>query len=298
MAYGWPEKIEQAKAYPVDLNQFATDIQFDEGIWYSQTRSAISYPEDGNGYCLQLEDTSFWFKHRNRCILEVLRRFPPGPPFFDIGGGNGFVSAAVQGIGCSVVLLEPGVQGARNARLRGIENVICSTLDDAGLLPERMPSAGAFDVVEHIQDDVSFLRSIASRLVPGGRFYLTVPALPILWSQIDELAGHYRRYTTTALSSLLTEVGLHIEYVTYFFSMLPLPIFLLRSIPHRIGIRRSDAEFGKRSYGEHHPPNRFAIFLQKLQDRELAIIRSGRTMITGTSCLAVAKKSQRNPFRS
>lgn len=287
-----------AKAYSVDLGEFATNIQFEEGIWYSQTRSAISYPEDGNAYCLQLEDTSFWFRHRNRCILEVLRRFPPGTPFFDIGGGNGFVSAAVQRTGCSVVLLEPGVQGARNARLRGIEHVICSTLEDAGLLPESMPSAGAFDVLEHIRDDVGFLRWIASRLAPGGRFYLAVPALSILWSQVDETAGHYRRYTTTALGSLLPQVGLHIEYLTYFFRMLPLPIFFQRSIPHRIGIRRSDAEFADQSLKEHHPPNRFARFLQKLQDRELAMIRSGRTMTVGSSCLAVARKPTATHLRS
>jgi SAM-dependent methyltransferase len=274
----------------MDLSKFATNIQFEEGIWYAQTRSAISYPEDANDYCFQLEDTSFWFQHRNRCIVEALRRFPPGDPFFDIGGGNGFVSAALQRIGCSVVLLEPGVQGARNARLRGIEHVICSSFEDAGLLPESMPSAGAFDVMEHIQDDVGLLRSIASRLAPGGRFYVAVPALPILWSQEDETAGHYRRYTTATLRSLLAQAGLDIEYLTYFFRMLPLPILFLRSIPHRIGIRRSDAALSDQYVTDHRPPSHFARALQMLQGRELALIRSGRTMIVGSSCLAVARK--------
>lgn len=274
----------------MDLTKFATNIQLEDGIWYAQTRSRVSYPEDGNAYCFQLEDASFWFQHRNRCILEVLQRFPPATPFFDIGGGNGFVSAAVQRIGCSVILLESGVQGARNARLRGIENVICSSFEDSGLLPESMPSAGAFDVLEHIRDDVSFLRSITSRLVPGGRFYLAVPALPILWSEVDEMAGHYRRYTTTALSSLLRQVGLQIEYLTYFFKMLPLPILFLRSIPHWTGIRRSHVELADQNLTHHHPPKYFARFLQKLQGRELAMIRSGRTATIGSSCLVVARK--------
>jgi SAM-dependent methyltransferase len=274
----------------MDLSKFATNIQFEEGIWYAQTRSAISFPEDGNDYCFKLEDTSFWFQHRNRCILEALRRFPPGNLFFDIGGGNGFVSAAVQAIGCSVVLLEPGIQGAKNARLRGIEHVICSSFEDAGLLPETMPSAGAFDVVEHVQDDLGFLRSIASRLAPGGRFYLTVPALPILWSQKDEIAGHYRRYTNAALKRLLPRAGLQIEYVTYFFQLLPLPILFFWSIPHRLGVRRSPSELENQSLTDHRPSNHFARFLQNLQTRELAIIRSGRTMTLGSSCLVVARK--------
>ena len=200
------------------------------------------------------------------------------------------MSAAVQGIGYSVVLLEPGIQGARNARRRGIEHVICSSFEDAGLQPQSMPSAGAFDVMEHIRDDLGFLRSVASRLAPGGRFYLTVPAMQILWSQKDEIAGHYRRYTTAGLSSLLSEAGLRIEYVTYFFKILPVPILFLWSIPHRLGIRRSDVEMANQALSDHHPPNRFSGFLQTLQRHELAIIRSRHTMSLGSSCLAVARK--------
>jgi SAM-dependent methyltransferase len=274
----------------MDLSKLAMNIQFEEGIWYARTRSAVSYPEDGNSFCFQLEESSFWFQHRNRCILEILRRFRPGDLFFDIGGGNGFVSAAVQGIGCSVVLIEPGVQGARNARLRGIEHVICSSFEDAGLLPDSMPSAGAFDVLEHVPDDLGFLQSIASRLAPGGRFYLTVPALPILWSRIDQEGGHYRRYTTAALNSLLPKAGLHVEYMTYFFTTLVLPILFLRSIPHRLGIRQSEAEFANQVVTNHQPPSRFVKSFEKLQGRELATIGSGRTMALGSSCLAVATK--------
>jgi hypothetical protein len=126
--------------------------------------------------------------------------------------------------------------------------------------------------------------------MPGGRFYLTVPALPILWSQKDAIAGHYRRYTTAALSSLLLLAGLHIEYVTYFFRMLPLPILFLWSIPHRIGIQRSDVALANQAFTDHHPANHFTGFLQNLHGRELALIRSGRTMALGSSCLAVARK--------
>jgi hypothetical protein len=49
----------------------------------------------GDSDCFALEDSSFWFAHRNACLLAVLRQFPTIGPFFDVGGGNGFVAAAL-----------------------------------------------------------------------------------------------------------------------------------------------------------------------------------------------------------
>lgn len=52
-----------------------------------------------------------------------------------------------------VVLLEPGPDGVRNARRRGVRQVLRGTLEAAGFLPDSIPSAGLFDVLEHIEDD-------------------------------------------------------------------------------------------------------------------------------------------------
>lgn len=51
-----------------------------------------------------------------------------------------------------------------------------------------------FDVLEHIADSGPPSDEIPRVLVPGGRLAVTVPAMPLLWSQTDALAGHYRRY--------------------------------------------------------------------------------------------------------
>ena len=83
-------------------------LAFDSGIWYTSSAKTVSYPGEGNALCFQLEDSSFWFRHRNDCILAAAERFSPLEPFFDIGGGNGFVSAALQHAGREVVLIEPG----------------------------------------------------------------------------------------------------------------------------------------------------------------------------------------------
>jgi len=76
-----------------------------------------------------------------------------------------------------------------------------------GLKPASVDAAGAFDVTEHIEDDLGFLRELGGILRPGGRLYVTVPAFPFLWSQEDTDTGHYRRYTLPAIEAVLRKAG-------------------------------------------------------------------------------------------
>mgnify|MGYP007131759322 CR=1 FL=1 len=71
-------------------------VRRDPGIWFAERAAPVSYPAHGNATCLAVEDTSFWFRHRNRCILEFVHRYRPDGPLLDIGGGNGFVSPGLQ----------------------------------------------------------------------------------------------------------------------------------------------------------------------------------------------------------
>ena len=70
---------------PFDLRVVSSVPRFpEEGIYYAAESEAISYPEEGNEACFEVEDQSFWFRHRNDCIREVVRNFPPrgrGPIF-------------------------------------------------------------------------------------------------------------------------------------------------------------------------------------------------------------------------
>ncbi len=276
----------------LDLSQIARNLEFNQsGLWTSRTASLISYPEEGNQSCFAVEEASFWFRHRNACILNAVRSFPPSGTFFDVGGGNGYVSRALQEDGFDVVLVEPGATGAQNARHRGIRNVVQSTLEDAAFQPQTLPAVGLFDVVEHIEDDLAFLREINRLLTPDGRVYIAVPAFQWLWSHEDESAHHWRRYTIASLSKVLQQSGYVVEYSTYFFGFLILPIFFFRVLPYRLGLRRAvDAHLASRS---DHVPNRHVNeILNKLTSRELSKISAGKRLKRGGSCLVVARKVQ------
>jgi SAM-dependent methyltransferase len=272
------------------LREIAPNLELGpEGWWSSRTVSGVSYPEEGNALCFAVEDSSFWFGHRNRCILEVMKLFPPAGVVFDVGGGNGYVARAIQESGSEVVLVEPGLAGVRNAVKRGIRQVVRATLEDAGVLPGTIPAVGLFDVVEHIQDDHGFLTAIHRLMAPGGRAYITVPAYQALWSNEDKLAGHARRYTVPSLREVLERAGYEVEFATYFFGFLPAPVLLFRAIPFRLGIASAKiSEEGVRS--DHEPNPAGAWVLHKLMRRELAKISARRALRMGGSCLVVARK--------
>ena len=56
-------------------------------------RFDINYPDEAAAVNSQIEKFSFWFKHRNRIILNTIRHFPFSGNFADIGGGNGYQTA-------------------------------------------------------------------------------------------------------------------------------------------------------------------------------------------------------------
>lgn len=279
----------------VDVRAISDGLtQRDDGIWYGAGAQDISYPSDANALFAGLEDRSFWFKHRNACIVAVVERLPPPHrgPVLDVGGGNGFVAAALALAGFDTAVLEPGAAGALNAKRRGVTPVICASLETGGFRPDSMAGIGLFDVVEHIADDLAFLKSIRMLLKPGGRLYVTVPAYSLLWSSEDVAAGHFRRYSLKSISRVLSDAGFEVEFASYFFRFLPIAIALLRAIPYRLGFPASPANT-KRVKREHilRSGTIFRIITVVLEP-EPENLKSQRPMRFGGSCLVVAMKPE------
>ncbi|HEY4357716.1 MAG TPA: class I SAM-dependent methyltransferase [Acidobacteriaceae bacterium] len=277
----------------MDMQHIAPTLrQTPEGWWIPPDAvKEVSYPSEGNALFFAIEESSFWFAHRNQCILEAMQQFPPTGIMLDIGGGNGFVATAIQQAGYEVALVEPGIHGVQNAVKRGVRQVIHGTSDEAGILPGSAGGVGLFDVVEHIQGDQGFLTHIGQLLTPEGRVYITVPAYSWLWSHEDVLAGHARRYTLTSLSRVLKRAGFTIEYATYFFSFLPPPSFIGRALPYRLGRAKPVlSEDNVRSEHELSSPLAKRI-LSVFMDWELRRIAARRIVPTGGSCLVIARKT-------
>ncbi len=190
-----------------------------------------------------VEAGNFWFVARNRLIVDAWRRFlPPVGRFLEIGCGTGFV---LRGLGEAFPGLERTgteiyTEGLSFAAERNPGATFVQL--DARHLPWRdhFDAIGAFDVIEHIEEDEAVLAGMRSALVPGGGVILTVPQHGLLWSEYDEQAHHKRRYSRKDLLAKLRRAGLEPVYATSFVSLL-LPAMLASRLVKRVRKGKSDA---------------------------------------------------------
>lgn len=94
-----------------------------------------------------LQNVSFWFRHRERLFVEVVRRYPPTGLIYEVGAGDGSVSRALQNAGHDIVAIEPTVGRAKAAKRQGVRNVVCATIENAGFDDGQFSNVGLFDVL-------------------------------------------------------------------------------------------------------------------------------------------------------
>lgn len=141
--------------------------------------------------------------------LHLLGSEPAGR-FLDIGCGAGDFSVELARRGGRGVALDLSAAAAETATARlakaGADavSVVCGDLRAAD---GPFDTAFAFEVIEHVADDVAFLREVHGVLAPGGRLVVSTPAHARLWDATDELAGHLRRYEREELASALAQAG-------------------------------------------------------------------------------------------
>ena len=234
-----------------------------------------------------LEAGSFWFRGRSDLIEWALRRyFPDARDFLEVGCGTGYVLARLRrsfpDISLSgTELFEEGLACAR-ARLGDSAN-LCQ-LDATRLtFREKFDVIGAFDVLEHIEDDAAVLANVRTALRPGGGLLITVPQHEWLWSATDVAAHHVRRYARQVLRERLLDAGLEILRITSFMTLL-LPAMWLARRRQRDGMQEVEAELAL-------PATVNAIGRAAL-GVDSALIRAGINLPVGGSLLAVARRPQ------
>lgn len=81
----------------------------------------------------------------------------------------------------------------------------------AALAGERLDTALAVNVLEHLDAPGAALAGFRRLLVPGGRAVVVVPAWAGLFGSLDEAVGHRRRYDPAALRAALAAAGFQVE---------------------------------------------------------------------------------------
>jgi SAM-dependent methyltransferase len=234
----------------------------------------------------RLEDGNFWFRARNRLIGWLAGRHLPGEiDFLEIGCGTGYVLQMLRREfpGWRVRAAEAHAEGLQFAARRVGGEVELAQMD-ARAIPyrEEFDAVGAFDVIEHIREDVEVLREIRAALKPGGVLLASVPQHMFLWSRFDELSCHVRRYSMAELSARLDETGFELVETTSFNSLL-LPLMWLSRVA-----RKSAADVDM--LDELRIGRASNALLSAVLALEFGLVRAGVRWPAGGSRVLVARK--------
>jgi SAM-dependent methyltransferase len=77
-----------------------------------------------------------------------------------------------------------------------------------GKYHEGFDTAFSMMVMEHVHDDIGFLKNLARLTRPGGSVIVAVPGRMDRWNIEDDTVGHLRRYESGELKKIMSDSGL------------------------------------------------------------------------------------------
>ena len=158
----------------------------------------------------------------NRWMADTIAPYV-GRRVLEIGAGMGNLSRQLSRRRERYIATDIDIEHLRRLRSRlhhrpNLEAAICDLSN-----PEHFRSLGSavdtvicLNVLEHIEDDLTALGSMRDALEPGGRAIILVPHGQELFGRLDEVLGHYRRYSHQQLAGRIREAGLHVEKILDF----------------------------------------------------------------------------------
>lgn len=222
-----------------------------------------------------IEET-WWHYGRIQAVETALSvaKVKKNASVLDVGSGYGGMFSCLSQFG-TVDAVEPETEVALFCKQRGYKNLFTSE-SEALTAGNSYDIIGAFDVIEHVDDDKTFVSNLYKLTRQGGVLVATVPAFMWLWSEHDVHHMHFRRHTIGSMRTLLTEAGYEVAYARYW------NVFLF---PLAILTRR----LGKGGDGALHPHPFVTSVLKSLLWIESKIVRFVPIPF-GLSVVIVARK--------
>lgn len=249
------------------------------------------YSPDHFERLFKLEEKNFWFRSRNRIIKRLFSQYlPPSKTakILEVGCGTGFVLYGLSEFkNYHLFGGELHVEGLRYARER-LPHAEFIQLDFRKTpFHNEFDAIGAFDVLEHVEEDILMMENVHKSLKPGELFFVSVPQHKWLWSNQDVAAYHKRRYTRKELILKLEQNHFSIEFATSFVFTL-LPAMFLSRLFRKKKIRNPDGM--EYSFHELTLPSALNKLLEGFMKIDELLIRRGYSLPIGGSLIAVSRK--------
>ena len=177
-------------------------------------------------YFLENEGKHWWHVGKYDCIVRLLRRTTISrPKLLELGSSFGFLAKLCNEFADSFAL----DHNYDVIKMGKYKPSICGDAMKLPLKNQGFDIVIALDLLEHLKSDSSCVQEVIRVLKPKGKFFIWVPAYPILWSDLDEIGNHYRIYTPRSLKTLLcTFPDIKIIKFTHINFFLFIPILVSR----------------------------------------------------------------------
>ena len=112
--------------------------------------------------------------------------------------------------GIEVVAIEINEKATNRLNKLEIKN-----FNNLNKLDKKFKNIVSLNVLEHIDNDQEILNELLEYLEPGGRIILYLPASMIVWTKLDELVNHQRRYSKKLMKELAKSKTLNIDHIQW-----------------------------------------------------------------------------------
>jgi SAM-dependent methyltransferase len=214
--------------YGISMTERGAPGEFEE--YYSQDLESLS----------DLPNYQQW-------IIDYFRPYIAGHGM-EFGAGMGTISELLLPYLDKIDLVEPSPNLVPQLQNRfqgnGAVRVIADTVENRvrHLRDQSLDTIILVNVLEHIEDDADTLRQFSRILRPGGNLLLFVPALPFLFSDMDQVLGHHRRYLLKGLRKGVESAGLELVRSRYFDLLGILPWFLVNTLGRKKSFNQAQAQ--------------------------------------------------------
>ncbi len=236
----------------------------------------------------------FWSSSRNRLFKNLVYNHLNSrgkTKYLEIGCATGeFIRHIVENDKLEITGSEIYLKALVHAQ-KNFPNVTFIQYDiTKGVIGEEFDLIAAFDVIEHIENDTAAISNINKMLARNGYLIITVPQHQFMWSNLDTILHHKRRYSRHELVTKLQKNGFDISYATSFlFVLFPLMLisrFLDKNRSRTQPDKSDDSALKKRVH--------FPAFLNRIFDYFMRIdevlIRWGISLPFGGTLVVIAQK--------
>jgi ubiquinone/menaquinone biosynthesis C-methylase UbiE len=232
----------------------------------------------------KLEETHWWHKSKRTIVTDLLKKNlnSKNLRILDIGCGTGRNLQALSELG-SVWGIDNSKDAIMYCKKRGFKNAILGDAHNTKLKANSFDAITLLDVLEHT-DHNKTLQEVYRLLKPHGLVVITVPAYKKLWSQWDVVLHHKRRYTKKNLSEVLQKNFFSVKKISYLYSFLVAPVYVIRLIKSKISSKNYSSDFTINS-------NIVNTLFSKIASFE-AFFAKNFTVPFGTSIICVAVKKE------